>query len=176
MEGEYGAAPTEGNHEIVKGWMDSHSYDNGLKLMEHSYQGNNFVSTFEKQLTRMGAHYKSRVVWAGDYADEEPGFKIERDGEKYEVNLYGLCGEHNNINPSEVNTKEYPFIVFDKKAGKYAGSTRFYDIQQGYSTTQLGFTWYGSAYQGTGLNRHCKWLLLQLMNFTSTKKLRGYGR
>ena len=56
--------------------------------------------------------------------------------------------------------KEYPFIVFDKKANRYAGSTRFYDIQQTYLTTQLGFTWYGGAFQRTGLNRHCKLLLL----------------
>ncbi|HYC39804.1 MAG TPA: GNAT family protein [Chitinophagaceae bacterium] len=56
--------------------------------------------------------------------------------------------------------KEYPFIVFDKKAGAFAGSTRFYDIQQQYASTQLGFTWYGKDFQRTGLNRHCKWLLL----------------
>lgn len=56
--------------------------------------------------------------------------------------------------------KEYPFIVFDKKTNSYAGSTRFYDIQQAYLTTQLGYTWYGSAFQRTGLNRHCKLLLL----------------
>ncbi|HSU27662.1 MAG TPA: GNAT family protein, partial [Chitinophagaceae bacterium] len=56
--------------------------------------------------------------------------------------------------------KEYPFIVFDKKTNTYAGSTRFYDIQQGYHTTQLGYTWYGGAFQRTGLNRHCKLLLL----------------
>ncbi|HEX6916388.1 MAG TPA: GNAT family N-acetyltransferase [Chitinophagaceae bacterium] len=55
--------------------------------------------------------------------------------------------------------KEYPFIVFDKKAGKYAGSTRFYDIQPSYGTLQLGYTWYGKQFQGTGLNRHCKFLL-----------------
>lgn len=56
--------------------------------------------------------------------------------------------------------KEYPFIVFDKKTKNYAGSTRFYDIQQEFRTTQLGYTWYGSAFQRTGLNRHCKLLLL----------------
>jgi RimJ/RimL family protein N-acetyltransferase len=56
--------------------------------------------------------------------------------------------------------KEYPFIVFDKKTNSYAGSTRFYDIQQHFLTTQLGYTWYGSAFQRTGLNRHCKLLLL----------------
>jgi len=56
--------------------------------------------------------------------------------------------------------KEYPFIVFDKKTGRYAGSTRFYDIQLNNLTTQLGYTWYGADFQRTGLNRHCKWLLL----------------
>ncbi len=57
--------------------------------------------------------------------------------------------------------KEYPFIVFDKKTQQYAGSTRFYDIQPDYQTLQLGYTWYGKAFQGTGLNRHCKFLLFQ---------------
>jgi RimJ/RimL family protein N-acetyltransferase len=56
--------------------------------------------------------------------------------------------------------KEYPFIVFDKQAKKYAGSTRFYDIQQSWLTTQLGYTWYGKDFQRSGLNRHCKLLLL----------------
>jgi len=59
--------------------------------------------------------------------------------------------------------KEYPFIVFDKQANAYAGSTRFYDIQQQYLTTQLGFTWYGKDFQRTGLNRHCKLLLLSFV-------------
>lgn len=56
---------------------------------------------------------------------------------------------------------EYPFIVFDKTTGLYAGSTRFYDIQLQQQTLQLGFTWYGKAFQGTGLNKHCKYLLLE---------------
>lgn len=57
---------------------------------------------------------------------------------------------------------EYPFIVFDKRSGQYAGSTRFYDIQQNNSSLQLGYTWYGVDFQGTGLNKHCKLLLLEL--------------
>lgn len=56
--------------------------------------------------------------------------------------------------------KEYPFIVFDKRSSKYAGSTRFYDIQPEFKTLQLGYTWYGKNFQGTGLNKHCKYLLL----------------
>jgi RimJ/RimL family protein N-acetyltransferase len=57
--------------------------------------------------------------------------------------------------------KSYPFIVYDKRTGKYAGSTRFYDYQEQHNTVQLGFTWYGKEFQGTGLNKNCKLLLLE---------------
>ena len=40
------------------------------------------------------------------------------------------------------NSKEYAFIVFDKRTEKFAGSTRFYDIQIENLTLQLGYTWY----------------------------------
>ena len=56
--------------------------------------------------------------------------------------------------------REYPFMVFDKRTQEYAGCTRFYDIQLPNQTLQLGFTWYGRKFQGTGLNKHCKFLLL----------------
>jgi N-acetyltransferase len=56
---------------------------------------------------------------------------------------------------------EYAFIVFDKRTQQYAGSTRFYDLQLHNQSVQLGYTWYGSAFQGTGLNKNCKLLLLQ---------------
>lgn len=56
--------------------------------------------------------------------------------------------------------KDYPFIIYDKKVKAYAGSTRFYDINSAYKTSQLGFTWYGKAFRRTGLNRHCKLLIL----------------
>jgi RimJ/RimL family protein N-acetyltransferase len=61
---------------------------------------------------------------------------------------------------ARANCKEYPFIVFDKQLKEYAGSTRFYDINIPYKTLQLGYTWYGNKFQGTGLNKHCKYLLL----------------
>ena len=52
--------------------------------------------------------------------------------------------------------------MYDKQTNKYAGSTRFYDIQVQSHTLQLGYTWYGKDFRGTGLNKHCKFLLLQL--------------
>jgi RimJ/RimL family protein N-acetyltransferase len=54
----------------------------------------------------------------------------------------------------------YPFVVFDKKTQKIAGSTRFYDIQITHNVLSLGYTWYGKEFQRTGLNRNCKYLLL----------------
>lgn len=53
-----------------------------------------------------------------------------------------------------------PFIVFDKEAEVYVGSTRFYNINYTHKTLMLGYTWYGKAYRGTGINKHCKYLML----------------
>lgn len=87
--------------------------------------------------------------------------------ETWKYSLVGADGKENLINyiqsaiKAREEKREFPFIVFDKKSQKYAGSTRFYDIQLPYKTVQLGYTWYGSAFRGTGLNKHCKFLLLQ---------------
>ncbi len=77
----------------------------------------------------------------------------------------GSDGMQNYIDQAvqaKVNQREYAFIVCDKRSDTYAGSTRFYDIQNDNQTLQLGFTWYGKEYQGTGLNKNCKLLLLGL--------------
>ncbi len=58
------------------------------------------------------------------------------------------------------NHTAYPFIVFDKRCGQYVGNTRFYDISPANGYLQLGYTWYGSEFCGTGLNKNCKLLLL----------------
>ncbi|OIV41392.1 GNAT family N-acetyltransferase [Flavobacterium johnsoniae] len=87
--------------------------------------------------------------------------------ETWKYSLVGADGKENLTHYIQLaikareNQKEFPFIVFDKKSQKYAGSTRFYDIQLDFKTLQLGYTWYGSAFRGTGLNKHCKFLLLQ---------------
>jgi N-acetyltransferase len=90
-----------------------------------------------------------------------------QEPEIWKYGLVSAAGEDNlrkYIHTAVTNReaqKEYAFIVYDKKTNSYAGSTRFYDIQPGYLTTQLGYTWYGHSFQRTGLNRHCKFLLLR---------------
>lgn len=56
---------------------------------------------------------------------------------------------------------EYPFVVYDKQLGKLIGSTRFYAINSINKTLELGYTWYGKNYQGTHVNKNCKYLLLE---------------
>ena len=91
----------------------------------------------------------------------------ENEIDIWQYSLVPMAGETNlkvYINTAlqaKEQSKEYPFIVFDKRTQKYAGSTRFYDIQLVNKTLQLGYTWYGKSFQRTGLNRHCKYLLLQ---------------
>ena len=80
------------------------------------------------------------------------------------VRAAGEKGLRNYINlaiEAREAKKEYPFIVFDKLQNDYAGSTRFYDIQLVNKCLQIGYTWYGRQFQGTGLNKHCKFLLLE---------------
>lgn len=62
---------------------------------------------------------------------------------------------------ARAEAREYAFIVIDKQTGEYAGSTRYYDIQPKLNSLQLGYTWYGEKFRGSGLNKHCKFLLLQ---------------
>jgi len=89
----------------------------------------------------------------------------EPDTWKYShISAKGEDGMKKYINDAltaKATGREYPFIVYDKQSGQYAGSTRFYDINPGYQTVQLGYTWYGEKYRGSGLNKHCKFLLLQ---------------
>jgi RimJ/RimL family protein N-acetyltransferase len=105
-----------------------------------------------------------RPIQESDFENLLPFSLHEPDIWKY--GLITAAGEENLRNyiagavKNRNEEKEYPFIVFDKKANAFAGSTRFYDIQPAYLTTQLGFTWYGKDFQQTGLNRHCKLLLL----------------
>lgn len=87
--------------------------------------------------------------------------------ETWEYSLTSAAGEDNLREyiraalEGKTSGKEFPFIVYDKIQQRYAGCTRFYDIQPENGMLQLGYTWYGKDFRGTGLNKHCKFLLLQ---------------
>lgn len=93
-------------------------------------------------------------------------FSLEQP-ELWKYSLITAAGHDNLRNYLQIaengrnDQKEYQFIVYDKTTNQYAGSTRFYDIQVDFQTLQLGYTWYGKEFQGTGLNKNCKYLLLE---------------
>ena len=107
-----------------------------------------------------------RPLEQSDFNNLLPFALNEQDLWKFSlVGAEGEDGLRNYMNitlNARKEAKEYPFIVFDKRTNEYAGSTRFYDIQLAFKTLQLGYTWYGKKFQGTGLNKHCKFLLLSL--------------
>ncbi|MBC8769961.1 GNAT family N-acetyltransferase [Arenibacter sp. BSSL-BM3] len=53
-----------------------------------------------------------------------------------------------------------PFIIYDKKCSKYAGSTRFMNIDHKNKVLEIGSTWIGREFHGTGLNGQMKLLML----------------
>lgn len=53
-----------------------------------------------------------------------------------------------------------PFIIFDTTKQQYAGSTRYMNINAKNKTLEIGSTWIGAAFQGTGLNTQMKLLML----------------
>jgi len=61
----------------------------------------------------------------------------------------------------KISENRYTFIVFDKTGKQFAGSTSFLNISNPDDRLEIGATWYGKEFQRTGLNRNCKYLLLQ---------------
>lgn len=96
-------------------------------------------------------------------------------------NLIPIAEQENLVqfSPSTIHTPEYlkkyvqdvvddyyhltaiPFIIYDKQYQAYAGSTRFMNIDRKNSVLEIGATWIGKEFQGTGLNKHMKFLMLQ---------------
>ncbi|TYB76411.1 GNAT family N-acetyltransferase [Bizionia myxarmorum] len=60
-----------------------------------------------------------------------------------------------------INKTAIPFIIYDKRKQAYAGSTRFGLINYKNKVLHIGWTWIGKDFQGTGLNKNIKFLMLQ---------------
>ena len=59
------------------------------------------------------------------------------------------------------NKTTIPFIIYDKTKQAYAGSTRFGFINWKNKVLHIGWTWIGKEFQGSGLNKQMKFLMLQ---------------
>ncbi len=54
----------------------------------------------------------------------------------------------------------YPFAIIDRATGELAGSTSYYNVSAPDQRLSIGYTWVGTKFQRSGLNRACKHLLL----------------
>ncbi|MDO6517802.1 GNAT family N-acetyltransferase [Zobellia uliginosa] len=54
----------------------------------------------------------------------------------------------------------YPLLIVDKNHNKPIGLTMFGNISFNHRRLEIGWTWIGTEYQGTGVNAICKGLLL----------------
>ncbi len=54
-----------------------------------------------------------------------------------------------------------PFIIYDKRSSSYAGCSRFMNIDWTNKVLEIGATWIGREFQGSGLNMNMKFLMLQ---------------
>ena len=119
---------------------------------------------FQKDLILENERVQLRPLSRTDQAFLLP-FSL-KEPDLWTYSLTSAAGEENLekylLAALELREKEmgYPFLVYDKKTKKIAGSTRFYSINVYHKTLSIGYTWYGKEFQRTGLNRHCKLLLL----------------
>jgi hypothetical protein len=91
-----------------KQFVYSHDFGQGLKLMEHSYIGNDLVRAVEGLIAKNGKWHGDKIVWAGDYADNEKGKKN---------NLYLIISddESNKIKPN-IPTRKFKYLLnLDRK-------------------------------------------------------------
>jgi len=81
--------------------INPHDFNEGAKLMEHSYINNNIINTVEFLIGPNSYFHKSSIVWAGDYADNE---------ENESTNLYQLAKHYNGYHMMYKN-QNYKYIV-----------------------------------------------------------------
>ncbi len=56
--------------------------------------------------------------------------------------------------------EQYPFSIQEKSTKKIIGITRLFEIFEHHKKVEIGWTWYGAKFWGSGLNTECKLLLL----------------
>ncbi len=56
---------------------------------------------------------------------------------------------------------DLPFTVIHQASGRAIGTTRYMEIHPQHRNLEIGGTWYGIDYQGSGVNTEAKYLLLR---------------
>jgi RimJ/RimL family protein N-acetyltransferase len=121
------------------------------------------VNEFYSEQIILENHFAKLVPFDKKYKDQLKN--IIYDKEIYYTIVCKNDAELDKYMDETVNQRmlgySYPFLVIDKKNNEIAGSTRFGNIQFNNKRLEIGWTWYGKPYRGTGLNKACKFELLK---------------
>lgn len=107
------AAPRANEYETVVAWVNPDKYGCDMRLLSHAVSSA-FVGAVEMMLTPEGGFNRGRLVWAGDYADDEPEFG---------TNIHKMCDSNTELFPEESDTSYYGFIVNHTK-GQFVSKER----------------------------------------------------
>ncbi|MFE4353265.1 GNAT family N-acetyltransferase [Peribacillus butanolivorans] len=124
-----------------------------LKVVNEFYNSQIILENYLVKLIPFEEKYKEQLK--NIIYDEEVYYTIECKNDA-ELNEY----IDETINQRMLGYS-YPFLVIDKRTNEIAGSTRFGHIQFNNKQLEIGWTWYGNPYRGTGLNKACKFELLK---------------
>ena len=86
-------------------------------------------------------------IWR--YLSAEPFASVD-DAEAWIAGMLRRAGESGDVS----------FSVFDNATGNLAGSSSYLDVRAAHGGLEIGYTWYGTAYQRTHVNTATKLLLL----------------
>ncbi|WPP48191.1 GNAT family N-acetyltransferase [Catalinimonas niigatensis] len=62
---------------------------------------------------------------------------------------------------AQKNKSKYPFTIIEKASERIAGCSTYMSISPENNRLEIGSTWLGKDFHGTGLNKHCKFLLFR---------------
>jgi len=100
--------------------------------------------------------------------DDKPGFeRIAYNAETWTYFVATITDE-NSLNAfleqaihDTLSGTRIVFAIIDRKTGAIAGSTAFGNLAAADRRLEIGWSWLGEAYRGTGLNRAVKGVLLE---------------
>lgn len=115
-------------------------------------------------VTLEGAHVRLVPLAMDHYADLcQVGLDeaLVRITQSYAPTADGLRAYIEKALQRQAQGSALPFAVVAKAAGRAIGSSRYEAIERTNRRLEIGWTWYGRAFQRTAVNTECKYLLLR---------------
>jgi RimJ/RimL family protein N-acetyltransferase len=94
--------------------------------------------------------------------------KVGLDPEIWRLMVYGPVRTEEELDEwmremlkRQAEGKDLPFSLFHVLSGRAVGCTRYMNVEAAHRHLEIGGTWLGRAFQGSGMNVEAKYLLLQ---------------